>query len=221
MINNTFFMEHVTIKTSDGMDIAGLLWNAQSDKSVLLLHMMPATKESWTPLAEKLLQEGFNVLAIDFRGHGESSGGDYKSFKPDDHQKYSVDLEASALFLSERYPGALLSVGGASIGANMALWYLSKHHESPIGFAFSAGLDYYGVRAIDYVSDFSPKQKVLFVGSHDDAQGNTDCGEMAEQLFAKAASQKGKIIYDIGGHGTDLWNEHPALIDQLIEFMTR
>src|SRR6185503_18869256 len=171
-------METLSIKTSDNINIAGLVWDAGSDRSVLLLHMMPATKESWIPLAEKLHAQNINVLAIDFRGHGESSGGDYEKFTPEQHQKYYIDVEAAALYLDKHFPDTELYLGGASIGANMALRYLSRHHESQKGFALSAGLDYYGVRAIDFVPDLSPNQTVLFVGSKDDGRkSGLNCGD--------------------------------------------
>ena len=35
--------------------------------------MMPATKESWNEFSQKLREKGWHVLAIDFRGHGEST----------------------------------------------------------------------------------------------------------------------------------------------------
>lgn len=211
-------MEKVQIKTKDEIELSALLWDVKAATSLLFLHMMPATKKSWTPLAEKLTD--INVLAIDFRGHGESGGGNYQEFKPEQHYGYFDDVRAAAGFLQSRFPGSSIIVGGASIGANLALWYMAEHHDSPKGFALSAGLDYYGVRAIDYVKQLSAKQSILLVGSRDDGRkSGEDCGAMAEQLYEATLSKKDKIIYDTGGHGTDMWKAHPELVEKIVDFL--
>ena len=144
-------METKVFKTEDGIDIEALYWDAGTEKSILLLHMMPATKESWIDFAEKLVAQGFNVLAPDFRGHGRSSGGDYKTFTPEDHQKYYRDAVAAANFLELQQPDTLVALGGASIGANIALQFMTEHLTVKKGFFLSAGLYYHGVRAVDFV----------------------------------------------------------------------
>lgn len=88
--------EKVNLKTTDGITIVSNLYRSEADpqKAVVLLHMMPATKESWYELAEKLTSNGFMVIAPDLRGHGESteSGSlDYTKFKANDHQKHRLE----------------------------------------------------------------------------------------------------------------------------------
>ncbi len=213
-------MEEITITTKDGIDLSALLWDNGSAQSMLLLHMMPATKESWLELAEKLSIAGLNVLALDFRGHGKSGGGDYKMFKPEEHYGYLEDAKAAGEFLESKYPDGIIFPGGASIGANLALGYMAEHLTTASkGFALSAGLDYHGVRAIDFVAKLDAGQEVLFVGSRDDQQGDTDCGAMAEQLAEAATSKTQKIIYDTGGHGTSMFAAHPELVEQITKFL--
>jgi alpha-beta hydrolase superfamily lysophospholipase len=67
-------MEKVNFKTKDGVTIVGNYFKPRKEHApaFLLLHMMPATKESWNDFASHLQKEGFEVLAIDLRGHGES-----------------------------------------------------------------------------------------------------------------------------------------------------
>ena len=55
----------VKLDTKDGFEIIGDYYEADSDKGVLLLHMMPADRKSWTKFAEKLQANNFKVLAID------------------------------------------------------------------------------------------------------------------------------------------------------------
>ncbi|MDQ3018417.1 MAG: lysophospholipase [bacterium] len=213
-------MEKITITTEDGLKLSALLWNKEAFASVLLLHMMPAHKESWVPLADKLAETGFNVLAIDFRGHGESEGGDYTMFTPEQHQESYIDVEASVEYLKALFPHTEVSLAGASIGANMAIKYMAAHPEIGKGLALSAGLDYYGVRAIDDVQNLTESQQLLLVGARDDMRkAGSDCGTMAQQLADAAGSASHTVVYDVGGHGTDMWSAHPELLNTIIKFI--
>lgn len=214
-------MDPITLTTTDNLELSALLWNKQAFASVLLLHAMPAVKESWMDLAGRLATIGLNVLAIDLRGHGKSGGGDYHNFDNQQHQNYYLDAQAGVEYLQKTFPHTEIYLGGASIGANIAIKYMAEHPDVPKGFALSAGLDYYGVKAIEDVTKLDPAQKLLLVGSRDDMRGGSrDCGDMAEQLFDAAEGVKEKIIYDTEGHGTDMFKVHPELIDEVVDFLT-
>ena len=165
-------MEKVTLQTSDNIAIAGDYYapTIQSPRGVLLVHMMPSTKESWRMLAKRLRGSGYHVLAIDLRGHGESVGGPegYKTFGDEEHQKSILDVEAGVGFLKTK--GVVedhLSVIGASIGANFVLRYAAEHGTKNC-VLLSAGLDYKGIKADPLVQKFKNGQRVLFVASQDD-----------------------------------------------------
>jgi alpha-beta hydrolase superfamily lysophospholipase len=214
-------MELLTIATKDTIELSAILWDLGMPRSALLLHMMPAVKESWVDFAGLLTEQGFNVLAIDFRGHGESAGGDYQLFTSQDHQKYYTDTESAVEFLSQRYPESEIVIGGASIGANVAIKYMAGHSEIQKVFALSAGLDYHGVIAQEDVQKLRSGQNLLLVGARDDLRGSgADCGTQAEQLYDLATCKKEKIIFDQGGHGTDLLAAHLDLPDSIIHFLT-
>jgi alpha-beta hydrolase superfamily lysophospholipase len=213
-------MERISLTTSDGITLSALLWNKGVPVSVLLIHMMPATKESWQELGDRLAEKGINVLAIDLRGHGESGGGDYRQFQPEQHYGYFKDQEAAIGYLQSKFPHTELCLGGASIGANMTIKYMAEHHDVPKGFALSPGLDYYGVRAVDDVKKLDLSQKLLIVGSHDDlGQDGDNRGQQAQQLYELTVGRKDKVIYDSGGHGTTLFSPHPELYDKITEFL--
>jgi len=67
-------MEEITLTTQDDVRLYADYYKSSTlnAPAVLLLHMMPETKESWREFAKKLREVGFQVLAIDFRGHGKS-----------------------------------------------------------------------------------------------------------------------------------------------------
>src|SRR3990167_3790813 len=69
-------IETIQLVTEDQQQITADLYSVAKPKSwFILLHMMPAAKESWKSLAQVLQEVGYESIAIDFRGHGQSSGG--------------------------------------------------------------------------------------------------------------------------------------------------
>jgi pimeloyl-ACP methyl ester carboxylesterase len=67
----------------------------QTTPTVILLHMLGKDRSTWSNFASTLSQkEGYAVLSIDLRGHGESvkqNNGNalsFQSFTPDDYNKY-------------------------------------------------------------------------------------------------------------------------------------
>ncbi len=213
-------MQNVQIKSIDGINLSGLLWDRGGNKSVLLLHAMPETKESWEELAEELYSRGLNVLAIDFRGHGESEGVEYKKQKPEEIQNYFLDARAGLNYLEEKYQHTNFVLAGASIGANIALHCMAHDHAIKKAVVFSPGKEYYGVKADDFVKDLNPNQEVLFVSAKDDTRVENN-SEMTEELYSKCKSKKQKKILEEGGHGTDIMGNNEDLFFEIIDFIAK
>src|ERR1035437_853231 len=65
--------EHVSFPTQDqGLVYADLY--GKGDRGVVLAHGGRFNKQSWEPQARTLAGVGYLVLAIDFRGYGQSRG---------------------------------------------------------------------------------------------------------------------------------------------------
>lgn len=213
----------VTFSTSDGVTIVGDLYEGPvGGPSALLLHMMPATKESWGSTALALIAAGFSsVLAIDLRGHGESVESapvrlDYKAFTDAEHQAKIRDVEASAAWL-EKERGAdqrRLVLIGASIGANLAISFAAAHPDIPAVVALSPGLDYHGVTAVDKVAAFAADQALLLVASADDEYSLTTIRTLSE------LDPEAEMIELVGaGHGTLMLERQPDLVDQVVRWL--
>lgn len=107
--------ERVTFPTQDGGLVVADRYG-HGDRGVVLAHGGRFDKESWQKQAQILAQAGFRVLAIDFRGHGQSRGG--KRTGPDD-EGTRFDVLAAIRYL--RATGArTVSVVGASFGGGAA-----------------------------------------------------------------------------------------------------
>lgn len=211
--------EKVSFITSDGVEIAGLLCRGQGQKFAVLLHMMPATKESWSVWQEKLAAAGYTSLAIDERGHGESVMGgrlDYKKFSEAEQQAKIHDVEAAFEYLKKA--GAAEEntvVVGASIGANLAIEFLQEHPSMKFAVALSPGLNYRGVLTEPYISSLNEGQKVILVASDDDEESY----EAVKRLNEIEPEQTVLIEQSGLGHGTRMTDASPELIDEVIKLL--
>ncbi len=216
-------MDRITLITSDAVRVVGNYYKGSADRGALLVHMMPATKESWDVFARVLEKRGYHVLAIDMRGHGESDGGPagYKDFSDEEHQRKIQDVAAGAAFLSSQgVAQENLIVIGASIGANLCLQYLAEHPFVTRGVFLSAGLSYRGVNAEEYVGNLHPGQRVLLATSEDDrVQGNAEMNQTLYALVPVGVPKK-LLVYHHAGHGTDMFGkEEPNLEKEILTWL--
>lgn len=212
-------MEKVTLTTSDNLEIIGDYYPSEGNKFALLLHMMPATKESWQAFAEKLVAAGYSCLAIDERGHGESTqGGElrYQEFEPKEQQAKILDVNAAFDYLKTKGATEADTVCiGASIGANLSLQWLKEHPDSKVAIALSPGLDYHGVLTEPAIANLSPGQLAVLVASEEDI-GSFKSNQRLHEINPNQTK-----IYEFQnlGHGTAITDNRPEFIDKLIELL--
>lgn len=219
-------MQRVLFKTTDNVQIAANYFPIDKTKYekplgwIIFLHMRPATKESWTEFALEIQNIGYNSLAIDFRGHGESQGGPdgFKNFSDTENQKRIYDVEAAADYLKTN--GAELEriiLIGASIGANLALKYISEHSEFKTAVLFSPGLDYRGIKAETAIKNLKSGQKIFLISSKDDGVNSVEVENLIKNIPKDV--KKEIQIFGSGGHGTEILKSHPELKELIIKFI--
>ncbi len=79
---------HVSFPTRDGGVVHADVYG-EDERAVVLAHGGRFNKESWSAQAQTLVGAGFRVIAIDFRGRGQSRGGP-GSRSPDDGVHFDV-----------------------------------------------------------------------------------------------------------------------------------
>jgi len=217
-------VEKVNFKTTDNILIAADFYPASSTaaKGALLVHMMPADRTSWRDFAPQLVAQGYNVLAIDLRGHGESAGGPagYRRFSDDQHQKSIADLDAGRAFLeSKGVRRENLVLIGASIGANLVLQYLAENPEVRQAVLLSPGFDYRGIQTQPLMTNLKEGQRLFLVGSDDDSQSSAAVlNTLARQAPSGVEAQV--LVYQKAGHGTNMFGkESPDLAQALISWL--
>lgn len=217
-------MQQTSFQTTDGVTIVGNYLRApNAHRAVLLLHMMPATKESWIFFQQKLETAGITSLAIDFRGHGESTTRDteqldYKNFSDAQQQEKMNDVIAGINYLKKQGFGeGSITIAGASIGANLSLAYLAKNNKIPEAILLSPGLDYRGIETDDALSSLAKHQRVLMLASDDD----TYSFETIKCLAKLSSDQCVKLEYSGLGHGTTMLEKKPEIADTLIDWIEK
>lgn len=219
-------MEKIYLTTEDGIKIAADSYEAENPLGWLVMaHMMPATKESWKGLAEYFRRAGYESLAIDLRGHGESDGGPtgYNNFSDGDHQKSIFDLKAAVDYLvkEKRAQPGKISFVGASVGANLALEFLSENPEFKTAVLLSAGLDYDGIKTEPLAKNLKAGQKIFLVSSNDDGDNAAENRKIFGSLPEEVKKDSEMKIYETGGHGTGILAREPELENLILQFIRK
>ena len=227
-INYWQVMGHQNIKLSgkSGREISADLYAVNSPKGWLLMaHSMPETKESWNIFASDMQKFGYESLAFDLSGYGESDGGPdgYIKFSKEDHQAGIYDLETAWDYLKSRGASSKkTAVIGGSIGANLSLLFLTEHPEISGGVLLSAG-DYQGINSAELVKKLNADQKLLLAASKLDERSAGNNSEQNAEYYNLASQVKNRhlILFEGKGHATELFNlkEEYNLEEAIIKFL--
>jgi pimeloyl-ACP methyl ester carboxylesterase len=114
--------EDVRFAAGDRVELAGwLVPHSDARGNVIFCHGHGRNREQETGFLPTLHELGLNVLAFDFRGHGDSDGHS-ATFGCKEVQ----DLTAAEAYLSTRFPGKPTFIVGVSYGAAVTLQALPQ-----------------------------------------------------------------------------------------------
>jgi alpha-beta hydrolase superfamily lysophospholipase len=161
----------VSCTSEDGVILKGTLFRPKGSAKGgwILLHGLGSMKEEWMPLVNPLVQGGQAVLLMDLRGHGQSMH--HEDGNPVDYKQFNTigpgspwnamigDLKPEVALMKKQahLDGKRIAVGGASLGANVALNYAADHPEVPALILLSPGLQYAGINAEAAFRQYAPR----------------------------------------------------------------
>jgi alpha/beta superfamily hydrolase len=203
--------ERVSFPTQDG----GLIYAdvyGKGGRGVVLAHGGRFTKESWQKQALALADAGFRVLAIDFRGRGQSRGGPQFQARDDG---LPFDVLAAIRYLRET--GAkTVSVVGASLGAWAAAEAAVEAQPGEID-----GLVLLAHGEIEQPERM--KGRKLFVVTRDDV-GSRDIPRLPKirEQYAKAPEPKELLILEGSAHAQFVFETEQGvrLMRQILRFLS-
>ena len=178
---------------------------------VVLLHMCNSKRQAWDTLVPLLTAKGLHVLAVDYRGYGESGGKAFATWTQDERNKitnelWPKDLDRALAFLGTQ-PGvdkSRIGVAGGSCGVNNAIQLARRHAEVTTLVLLAGGTDDEGARFLER----TPWIPIFAAASHDDGTAVATTGWTMR--FSSNPSNKLKE-YPNGGHGTALFPVHKDL----------
>lgn len=100
-------------KGQEGLKIAADVWGSDEDPLVILLHGGGQTRHAWQETGKKLSQAGYQAIAIDLRGHGDSD------WHPEGD--YSINAYKQDLISIINNKGKSACLVGASLGGMTSL----------------------------------------------------------------------------------------------------
>jgi len=224
---------HLT--TIDRVVISAAYFPAAADPApaVVLIHDIGQSRDEWAAFAAQLQRSGIACLAIDLRGHGESTRKltaqgpervDVHDFAPRDFQDMLLDVEAAVDWLDQQ-PGIdkrRVGLGGSGVGANIALRYAAFNEDVAALLLLSAGINYRGLRADEPMQKLGPLPMRLIV-SQFDAYPYESAKRLEEIRHGKdSAKQDPKELIVCSGnlHGTAMLKGVTGLAPLVLDWLT-
>jgi len=202
--------QHVSFSTQDGGVVHADVYGS-GDRGLVLAHGGRFTKESWTEQMPAFLNAGFRVLAIDFRGRGQSRGPQSKSGE----EGAEYDVLAAVRYL--RKTGAkTVAIIGASFGGEAAA-------DASIDAA-PGEIDRLVLLAA--WTDRPPekiKGRKLFIVARDDANGDGLRLPRIRANYEKASGPKELLILDGSAHAQFLFatDQRDRLLREILRFLSQ
>ena len=199
----------VSLETSDGVKIAATWYPGDRGKpGLVLIHQLGHNRSDWRSFAFDCQEKGYYVLAIDLRGHGQSTEGkngrklDFQKFTETDYGDMKFDVAAGVQWLLKEGSADPKKIGivGASIGANHALLFAATG-KTPIKTVvlLSPGIEYRGVNVTSAAQRYAGT--ALFVAMTGDEYSVRSSKELAQSAGSNAAVK----IFSGKDHGTNMF----------------
>lgn len=228
--------EAVRFETEDGLELHATHWRhaeraAEASPMVIALPAYGHARISYLPLVLPLSRRGISMLAVDTRGHGDSSvqNGEHLSAKvvardPEFFADLYRDVASALRHVTEDVeapPGRTILVG-ANVGASAVLDHVARDPEGVAGLVLlSPGAEFLGLDALEDAAALPEDLPVLVVESEvDRANGKS---AVAKALGARAtvvlAEPDPPVDDPEAAHGTRLLRTAPGVADQVADWI--
>jgi pimeloyl-ACP methyl ester carboxylesterase len=188
------------VTTREGLRLTGEMAGSGQSPLVLLLHGGGQTRHAWAATAARLIEEGFDVVRYDARGHGDSDWSPNRDYRMETHARDIID----ALRMLDR-PASLV---GASMGGVSGLIAAAEAPERVRSLVL-----------VDIVPRFAPKgvERVRsFMLAHPDGFATIEEAAAAVRAYnplrAPSRNPQGLLRSLRERHGRLYWHWDPAVI---------
>jgi len=220
-------MQDISLTTQDNVIVAGSWIVPQVEEhskkrrpAVILLHDYGFNRRDWGIFIPDLIQQGYNVLAIDLRGHGQSKGGKNPSTPSVEYlmDVGHLDIAAAVQWLraQKNTDKKAITLVGVGIGADLA-YFSSGKYRKQIKASVVISPSYAAVIDGDFIG--TKAQTILFCVSAKSQQGTSMLA--AETLSNFTEDPKKLVIYNSSAHGFALFYKHPEIKQEILGWLSQ
>jgi pimeloyl-ACP methyl ester carboxylesterase len=202
--------QNISFPTEDGGHVCADLYGRGS-KAILLAHGGRFNKESWREQASTLASAGFQVLAIDFRGFGCSTGPGQQDF---DTAPFEKDVLSAVRYL-KAHGATAISVVGGSFGGAAAGDASIKSQPGEIDRVVFLG-------AAPNLPADKLKSRSLFIVAREDRSGSGLRLPGIQAQYERAPQPKQLIVLDGSAHAQFLFQSDQAarVMQEIVRFLS-
>ena len=208
----------IELKSPDGITLKASYFSpGRPGPGLLLFHACNRDRSSWNGFAAEAATRGFHVLAMDFRGYGQSGGA--RGDNPLQVQwiadrEWPGDIDAAYAWLTSQ-PGVdktRTAAAGASCGANESVQLARRHPEVRTVVLLSGAITPNGR---EFIRD-SAWLPIFGAASH----GDGGAVETLRWAMGWSRNPSNKFVeYQAAGHGTDMFAAEKELQPQVLAWL--
>lgn len=202
-------------EAADGVTLVGDFYLVNPERpTIILLHELYTTRAMWEPVARVLSEHGYNALAVDLRGFGQTRA-------VINWQRAVEDVATWFTWLRDvgGVRGDAISTMGSSMGSTLAIIGCANDTACRTVIAISPGWSYYGISVEAAFADTLGERPVLLAYAENDRWPALG----VPRIMAVASDQVVEQVYPYNTHGRRLIIREqahfaPLMLDWLAEY---
>ena len=213
--------QKIEVLTKDKFILAGDIYLSSTPSNkplVVLVHSFSMNALSWATLAQNLREKGYNVVAMDLRGHGRSVYNEklkYKSrynFKDSDWQKLPSDIQDTIKYVKDNFSKIDTThtiLVGADVGANACALAGSMMKIPPQKLVLISPMyEFKGLKMPTKTLRFQESKLMLVLSKSD-------------KLFFSLNTKTPPVVkkYPLGGPGMQLIKANKSAVFDIVNFI--
>jgi dienelactone hydrolase len=211
----------VTILLSDGVLMrATYTAAAKPGPGIILLHQCNRDRKAWNTLVPRLVAAGYNVLAPDYRGYGESGGARYAVGSAElaraweNQWPYDLGVALGYLLAQPGVDKNRIGAAGASCGVNQAIQLAMVHPQVKSLVLLSGDTNTAGRQFLR-----KPDSPPIFGAASDD---DGDAVPVMRWILAFSHNSQNKFVeFKAAGHGSEMFKVEKGLEPMIVEWFEK
>jgi dienelactone hydrolase len=210
---------NIDLKAPDGTNLKATYYDAgKPGPAIVMLHACNKDRWSWVSLATAAAARGFHLIALDYRGFGES-GGERPTTGPEQQAvvegKWPGDVDAAFTWVTSQpqVDKTRVAAIGASCGVNQSVQLAKRHREVRTVVLLSGGVN---ETARLFLRD-TPALPIFAAAS----RGDSGAVDQMRWMLGWSRNPSNRFLeYKAAGHGTEMFAVERGLEPAILDWFT-